>query len=188
MIVKKTGGDFARPETGLQQAVCSHVYDIGIQETTYKGDLKHVHQCIVLWELEERIKEGDYVGKRFVVRKFYTASLSEKANLRKDLVSWRGREFTDQELAGFDLDNIRRANCYLNLVEKKKDNGDAIVVVDAIVPFKKKEGGPVPLVPELPDDYLPDWIKKIMDKAVKEQPMAAQPDTSNIEPNDEIPF
>ena len=49
MVVKKTGSDFPKPETGMQQAVCSHIYDIGIQETTYKGELKHVHQCIVLW-------------------------------------------------------------------------------------------------------------------------------------------
>jgi hypothetical protein len=55
------------------------------------------------------------------------------------------------------------------------------------VPFKKKDGVE-PMTPELPDDYMPDWIKKIIDRQVKQEPMAHQPDTSGIEENDEIPF
>lgn len=187
MVVKKTGGDFALPEAGMVQAVCSHIYDIGLQRGEYKGEEKITHQCVIMWELEERIKDGDHAGKRFTVSKFYTASLSEKANLRKDLASWRGRDFTEQELLGFELDNIIGVNCYLNLIVKKKKNGDDTIAVAAIAPFKRKEGGPIPMERELPSDYVPDWVKKLIDGSVKEG-QATQPDTSGIESNDEIPF
>jgi hypothetical protein len=188
LIVKDTGSDFIRPATGLVQAVCTQVFDIGLQHTTYKGVEKLTHQCIVMWELAERITDGEYAGKRFVVSKFYTASLSDRAHLRKDLVSWRGRDFSPVELEGFELENIRSANCYLNLVERKKANGDSAVVVDAIVPFKRKDGGDELMTPELPIDYMPDWVKKQIEKSVKDTPMAAQIDTSDIEANDVIPF
>ena len=40
-----------------------------------------------------------------------TNSLHEKATLRRDLVSWRGRPFTATEVAGFDLDNLPAVRC-----------------------------------------------------------------------------
>lgn len=178
IIVKDTGAEFARPEPGMQQAVCSHVYDLGMQPG-YQGAISH--KLVILWELEERIKEGEYAGQRFVISKFYTASLNEKANLRNDLVAWRGRDFTPDELKGFDIEKIVGANCYVNLVEKKKTDGRTAIVVASIAPFKQRPDGPAPMVPELARDYVPDWIKKLLDKPT-------QPDTSDIEPNDIVPF
>lgn len=176
-VIKDTGADFARPEPGMQQAVCSHVYDLGMQPG-FQGAI--THKLVILWELEERIKEGTFAGQRFVISKFYTASLNEKANLRADLTSWRGKDFTAEELLGFDIEKIVGVNCYLNLVEKKKNDGKTAIVVAAVAPFKRKEGGPEPMAPELERTYIPDWIRKLIGKE--------QPDTSDIEANDAIPF
>ena len=45
-------------------------------------------------------------GRPFVVSKTYTASLFEMAALRKDLQSWRGMSFTEEELKGFDITKL----------------------------------------------------------------------------------
>ncbi len=45
-------------------------------------------------------------GRPFGVFKTYTASLFEAAALRKDLESWRGKSFSEQELKGFDITNL----------------------------------------------------------------------------------
>jgi hypothetical protein len=54
------------------------------------------------------------------VGKWYTASIGEKANLRKDLVNWRGREFTDDELKGFDVKKLLGVPCMLSLTPNDK--------------------------------------------------------------------
>jgi hypothetical protein len=77
---------------------------------------------MVTWELPtELIEEGDFAGQPYAVSKFYTASLGEKANLRKDLEAWRGRAFTEQELMGFDVKAILGKSCMLSIIHNDKD-------------------------------------------------------------------
>lgn len=124
MILSDTGGtSFEQPPTGSHAARCIAVIDLGTQRTTYEGEAQIKRQVIVRWELSnELMTEGDHKGKPFTVSKFYTASLHEKAGLRKDLQSWRGRDFTADELKGFDLKNVLGQPCMLSvgLSEKGK--------------------------------------------------------------------
>jgi len=115
------GGDFEQPPVGTHVARCIKVIDIGTQKGEYQGKATTRRQCIVGWELPtELMTEGDYAGKPFTVSRFYTASLGEKANLRKDLANWRGRDFTDAELGGFDSKNILDKTCLLGLTPNEK--------------------------------------------------------------------
>lgn len=115
------GGDFEQPPVGTHIAVCVKIIDIGTQKGEYQGKATMKRQCIVGWELpNELMTEGEFAGKPFVVSKFYTASLGEKANLRKDLANWRGRDFTEQELAGFDSKNILGKPCMISLTQNDK--------------------------------------------------------------------
>jgi hypothetical protein len=115
------GGDFEQPPVGTHVARCVKVIDIGTQKGEYQGKATSKRQCIIGWELpDELMSEGDYAGKPFTVSKFYTASLSEKANLRKDLANWRGRDFTEQELQGFDAKNILGKACLVSLTPNDK--------------------------------------------------------------------
>jgi hypothetical protein len=50
-------------------------------------------------------------GRPFAMFKNYTLSWSEKANLRLDLQSWRGKPFTQEEMRRFDLETILGAWC-----------------------------------------------------------------------------
>lgn len=115
------GGDFEQPPIGTHVARCVKIIDIGTQKGEYQGKATIKRQCIIGWELpNELMSEGDYAGKPFVVSKFYTASLGEKANLRKDLANWRGRDFTESELGGFEAKNILGKACMLSLTTNDK--------------------------------------------------------------------
>jgi hypothetical protein len=115
------GGDFEQPPVGTHVARCIKIIDIGTQKGEYQGKATSKRQCIVGWELPtELMTEGEFAGKPFTVSKFYTASLGEKANLRKDLQNWRGRDFTDAELSGFDSKNILDKCCLVGLTPNDK--------------------------------------------------------------------
>jgi hypothetical protein len=115
------GGDFEQPPIGTHVARCVKMIDIGTQKGEYQGQATYKRQVIIGWELpNEHMTTGEYAGKPFGVSKFYTASLSEKANLRADLKNWRGRDFTPEELAGFDAKNILGKPCMLSLTSTDK--------------------------------------------------------------------
>lgn len=110
------GGDYEQPPVGTHVARCVKLIDIGTQKGEYQGKATMKRQVIIGFELpNELMTEGEAAGKPFTVSKFYTASLGEKANLRKDLANWRGRDFTVGELQGFDSKNILGKACMLSL-------------------------------------------------------------------------
>jgi len=180
------GGGFQRelPEPGMHHAVCSKVFDLGMQEENYNGDLSWKHKVLVVWELDQTIedKESEYYGKRLLVHNEYTLSLNEKAKLREHLESWRGREFTDEELMhGFDLEKLVKVQCQLNIVIKTSRNGNQYAKVQSVAPAGKN--APV-MVPELPDDWCPSWIEaKIAEGQGADGDVSKAPDK-----DEEIPF
>jgi len=176
ILVKDTGTWEAIP-TGMIQGTCSAVHDLGQQEG-FGGKL--THKVVIVWELAERRTEGDFKGERFVVSKTFTASLNERANLRKALEAWRGRAFTAEELKGFDLEKLKGANANLNLVEKTSTAGRRFVEIAAITPLYK---GQKKLEVEHPD-YMPGWIAALL---VTEEKAADHP-TSADDFDDDIPF
>lgn len=135
MAIIATAGDtreFAPAPSGLHQAVCVDVVDMGMLEVTYAGKTKQQHKVRLVWQIDEPMDDG----KRFIVQKRYTLSLSEKANLRKDLESWRGKPFTRDEEMGFDLERLIGVNCFLNIVHADKD-GKTYANVVGVVPLKR---------------------------------------------------
>ena len=115
------GGSFEQPSVGTHVARCVRVIDIGTQTNDYQGKTNTKRQCIIAWELPTEIMQsGEKAGQPFLVGKFYTSSLNEKANLRHDLANWRGRDFTPEELKGFNPKNILDRACLLSLTENDK--------------------------------------------------------------------
>lgn len=112
------GGDYKQLPAGTHLARCVRIIDLGTQTSTYKGETKTRRQLMFTWEIPGELMDD---GRPFTASKFYTASLSEKANLRKDLESWRGKAFAESDLVGFDLTKILNAVCMLSIVEG--DNG-----------------------------------------------------------------
>lgn len=128
------GKEFEQAPIGNHVGRCIGLIDLGTQQGDYQGKTTHARKVVVRWELpNELISEGDWAGKPFVVSKFYTASLSEKANLRKDLSAWRGREFTEQELMGFEARNILDKPCMVNVTHTEKGKAK----VSGVTPIPK---------------------------------------------------
>jgi len=116
MIVKNNEQTFENAPAGTAIARCIGLVDIGTHTSDWKGQPIRRRQIIMKWELPMELRHD---GQPFVVSNFYTLSLSEKANLRTDLVNWRGREFTREELIGFDLKNILDKGCQVTITEKE---------------------------------------------------------------------
>ena len=115
--------DFKSVEPGTYPATCFRLIDLGTQQSEYQGKPIVKKQVLIAWELPtEIIEEGDFAGQPYGIGKFYTISLHEKSNLRKDLESWRGRSFTAEELEGFDLRNILGKPCLVSVIHNDKGN------------------------------------------------------------------
>ncbi len=113
MPIIATAGDsksFTPAPEGTHHAVCVDVIDLGLKDNTFKPGTKQ-HKINLAWQINELRDDG----KRFLVYKRYTLSLNEKATLRHDLESWRGRAFTRDEELGFDVETVIGANCLVNV-------------------------------------------------------------------------
>jgi len=107
-------------EEGTYPAICYSIIDLGIQiNETFNNESRKI---ILSWEVCGEFVEFEGEPRPRVISKTYTLSLNEKSNLRKDLVSWRGCEFTAEELEGFELRNILKAPCLINVVHTKKES------------------------------------------------------------------
>lgn len=168
LIATDAGTAFKPAPEGLHPAVCVDVIDMGEVENKFKPGTKQ-HKCRVVWQIEETDPEND--NKRFIVSGFYTVSLNEKANLRKDLENWRGRKFTAEELKGFDLEKLIGVNCQINVVHYQKPDGKIYGNVEAIVPLGKGMDRMTPL----------DYVRK------KDRVDTAEATGTTAE-EDEVPF
>jgi len=97
-----SSNDFENPEAGTYAGRCIRVVDVGTRDNEWKGEVKKQRQVRITWEISEKMSDG----RPFVVADSYTLNIGEKANLGKLLNGWRGKPFTDEEKAGFDLATI----------------------------------------------------------------------------------
>ena len=58
-------------------------------------------------------------GKPFIVQQRYTWSMSEKAKLRADLESWRGKAFEERDFGTFNIKNVLGKPCVLTIVHTR---------------------------------------------------------------------
>jgi hypothetical protein len=108
------GSGFTPIPEGVHSAICYAIIDLGMHYSEKFG--KTSHKALIMWELPDEKIEIDGEEKPRAISKEYTLSLSEKANLRKDLQAWRGKAFTDEELSGFDLQNVLGKGCQLQVI------------------------------------------------------------------------
>lgn len=112
---------FEQPPLGPHFARCIKIIDIGTQTGEYQGKKTVRRQNILTWELPNALMES---GKPFTVSKFYTANIAnEKANLRKDVVAWRGgKDLSPEEIDNFDPKSLLGQPCQVSIT--KKDGSD----------------------------------------------------------------
>jgi hypothetical protein len=150
LIAKESdGGGFTPVPQGMHLARCYRVIDLGTQETTYLGAVKHLPKVMLQFEVHGEDDEGKAIvtakNEPMSISKNFTLSLAEKATLRKDLQTWRGREFTADELRGFELKNVLGAWAMVSVIKAMGNNGKEYTNIAAIMsvpPAIKKAGMP----------------------------------------------
>jgi hypothetical protein len=119
---KSTGGDFPLQPAGTHLAVLFQLVDLGTQQVTYEGKTKAVRQVKLVFELHgEEAKLSD--GRPMAISKTFSRSGHEKSGLRLFMEKWRGKKFTDEEIAEFDFRTMLGKPCLLNVVHKDMTNG-----------------------------------------------------------------
>lgn len=166
-FIVKAGVDFTPIEPGMYAAVCIGVIDLGTQHSEKYGPSSKV---LLQFEIPEEKVIIEGVEQPRTLSKIYTASLGKKANLRRDLDSWRGRAFTKEELNGWDLTNVLGAPCMLNIVHQER--GDRVYAnIANISPLPKNYPPPVSGTPHTTfllmenqpiPEHLPDWVKNMI--------------------------
>lgn len=177
------GADITPIPQGTHVAICDMVADLGKQRKDWQGQEKIKHEIYIRWELpNERLewtdKDGNQKEGPRVVGQTYTLSLSERANLRHHLESWRGRAFSAEELKGFDVANLLGKACMVTITHTEKQ-GRIYANVSSVTGLPK--GMPKPESAEMDlilydsDNLgayadLPEWLQKRIDSQVVEEP------------------
>lgn len=133
-----SGSDFELLPPDIYIARCYRIIDLGTQTVTGIYGTQQKPKVMISWEILDDPKMED--GRPFSVHSNYTASLDPKSNLFRDLESWRGQPFTDDELADFDLTNVLGTYCQVNVVHSK--DGKFVNVKSVVkAKFSKDEKG-----------------------------------------------
>lgn len=141
LLARETGGDFELVPEGVHNAVCTKIIDLGMQESTYNGVTSLKRKVLIEWEIDgEKRKDGE----PFLVAARYTLSLGKNSQLRKVLQGWRGKAFTKEELAGFDLEKVLGAPCQIQIVHNDASNGNTYANVENVMPLGKGVARPSP--------------------------------------------
>lgn len=142
-ITAKKSETFEREliEAGNYVARCYRMVEIGTVDEEFLGVKKQMHKVRIGWELPTELKtfNPEKGEQPCVIDKEYTLSLADKANLRKDLQSWRGKAFSDDEAEAFDITKLLGVPCMLNIihVQGKKDPTKTYQAIGSVSPMPK---------------------------------------------------
>lgn len=205
-----TGGaskDFEIVPEGSHVAFCYSVVDLGLQPGSQKfPDPKH--QVRLTFELPTEVitytKDGEEVSGPMSIGQTFTASMNEKANLRKFIESMFGKRFpSDNDAANFEFANLVGRKCLLNVVHNES-GGKTYANIQSAMPIPngmpadfKQTNASVVFDADDPDPAefakLPKWLQEKIENRLD----AEAPDTGPTPPfeaykdepfNDSIPF
>jgi len=178
------GGDYKRVPSGAFIGRCYSLIDLGTQRTEGQFGVKDQHKIQIGWELFGEDDDGqpltierEGVTMPMTIKKSYTVSLHEKAALRRDLASWRGKDFTDEEAKAFDVTKLIGAYCMVN-VTTSENNGKTYSNVGGLtkLPTALKDAKPAPVHKDIifnldePDMELFSSFHEKLQEAIKRAP------------------
>jgi len=186
------GGDFEVAPSGSHVGRIYSIVDIGNQEyTDPQGKTKNPRKIIYSFELcNEKMEDG----RSFVVSKFYTASLHDKATLTIDLNSLRGKKMTATDKENFSDTKLLNLPCMINV--QINDKGKA--VVGSLSPLPKGMTAPELTLDQIHFDLdaqnaamldkVPEWMQNLINWESAPTPEVKTPAAANIPEDDEVPF
>ncbi len=195
--VNGTGGEFRNVSAGSHAAVCDMVVVLGLQPGSAQYP-KPRTKLYIRWQVPSERTDDD---KPMVIGASLTASMNEKAQLRKILEGWRGKDFTDEEASQFDVSSCLGKACMISVVEgesggktyanvanvSKLPKGMEVPVVEGDMVLFRNDGSKSD---QNVWDKLPKWVQAKIDAQLvpepSQKPNAPKTEVSDFE--DEIPF
>jgi hypothetical protein len=173
IIAKNEGSGFEPAPGGTFAARCYSMIHIGTIDETIQGKPKRLNKVRITWELptEKKVFKEEEGEMPIVVSKDFTLSMNEKANLRKFLESWRGKQFTEDEVKAFDITKLLGLACLITIVHKKNGEGKEYADIASCSALPKGMVVDAQINPTFEFNYnepfdvakyesLPDWLKK----------------------------
>lgn len=207
ITVSSTGTERTLTPAGNHIARCFSMVDVGTIQSEWQGQVKTLRKVRIGFELpnELHVFKEENGEQPFTIYKTYTASLGEKANLRKDLESWRGKAFNDAELKEFAIDKLLGVPCMINVIHNVSNKGNTYSKISSITPIPKGMEAPEQIHPTFIFDYtenfdklteLPDFIQEEIKSSKEYAEVAGVPEqkTESVqqEPeenfSDKLPF
>lgn len=127
-LIPQFEGDFVR---------CVAVIDMGTQESVYQGVKKINPEIAYAFEILHQV-DGKVVknnkGEPFIHWITHKRLMSDKANLRKFLKAWRGRDYTEEELKNFKITSAAGQYALGYMVHNPSKDGSKIYENLAVTP------------------------------------------------------
>ena len=204
MIIKENPtSTFTPTPEGTHPIRCSALIDMGTSEATFEGKTRSRRRVRIVFEVCDPDMTAPS-GEPFAITRSFTASLSEKGALRPFLESWRGRGFSQVELAGFDLKSVLGAPGLASVVHETRADGKTFANVKAV--SKLPKGLAVEPLRTEPlywsmDETPPDWtaFERLSDRTKDEisetpefrklkRPADTAAPAGDTDPDQDIPF
>lgn len=204
---KSGGDDFKVAPAGNHVAICNAIVDLGWQPG--RGMYPQPkHEVYVRFELpDEQIsyqKDGQDVQGPMSIGRRFTASMSQKANLRKFIESWFGKSFPSDEVASdFDLELLLGRKCLLNITHNEKGDKTYANIANATpLPKSMADNAAEAANPLISFDLsswnneafqkLPEWLQKTINERLddpgEQSSQEPRETVSADEFDDDIPF
>jgi hypothetical protein len=199
ILRESSGKDFEPVPAGTHQAVCFRIWDLGTQPG---GQWDPKRQILISWELPEQRIDIDGNDLPMSLSRRFTNSLHKKSTLRPFLEGWRGRQFSNEELMGFDLTSIVGVNCMLQVMHRESNNrtfANITAAMPLMANFEKlkpentsfcwslDDGTPIP-------EETPKWVSELIEGSAEWNNEAEailandRPVTETPPEDDDIPF
>lgn len=142
IIATGSESKFQPHSEGQAVGQCVDVIDLGEKVQDFPGSTPYLAKsCAIVFRTGERNTEtGEYID----IAKEYTVSMGEKANLRRDLESWRGKKYTKEQVeAGVPVDKLTGNHALLTISHRVSGKGRTYANITAIVGIPKQMAGSV---------------------------------------------
>lgn len=131
--------DFTPAPEGNHVGVLVDFEELGPQPT--KFGVKEMVKLV--YQIDEKMENDDGTeGEPFIVSSRFNATIADRSSLRKHLVGLRGKDFTEDELIGFDPENLIGLNALLSIKHKTTEKG-TFANIDNVMAYDPRFGDKV---------------------------------------------